>query len=363
VRRIIAGKAYDTDTAELVASGSNDHELSDAWWSLYRTSAGAWFEIAAGHDGVVEEFQPLTDAEARRWLERHANRHVERYFGLAPEASAADHKGLRFSRRAFVAAIGVLECLTQATLTRFLYKLGPDFPELAGDESISKSKRLSKLIGVYDQRPERTVEGGDTLQDVVIEKAAALVRVDLLSWGDDAPEWVSDHKEFCRLLAMDGFVVTDRSIRRSLPEDVNLPAAQNELDRLLAKHSFVVPAGHLRQAVEAHADGHWASANSQIRTFLDALFDEIAARLDPNNASLGTGQPRRTQLAARGFFSRSLNEWDDDGRNFINGLFRRLSPQGSHPGLSDEEDSTFRLHIALLAARLFLSRYDSQVTP
>ncbi len=225
MRRIIGGKAYDTDSAERVASGSHDHELSDARWSLYRTSAGAWFEVVAGHNGVVEEFQPLTDGEARRWLERNANRLVERYFGEAPEASAADHKGLRFSRRTFVAAIGVLECLTQATLTRFLYELGPDFPGLAGDESISKSKRLSKLIGVYDQRPERTVEGDDTLQDVIIEKAAALVRVDLLSWGDGAPEWVSDHKEFCRLLAMDGFVVTDGSLRRSLPEDVNLPAS------------------------------------------------------------------------------------------------------------------------------------------
>jgi hypothetical protein len=216
----------------------------------------------------LRNFNRSQTPRRRRWLERHANRLVERYFGLAPEASAADHKGLRFSRRAFVAAIGVLECLTQATLTRFLYELGPDFPGLAGDESISKSKRLSKLIGVYDQRPERTVEGGDTLQDVIIEKAAALVRVDLLSWGDDAPEWVSDHKEFCRLLAMDGFVVTDGSLRRSLPEDVNLPAAQNELDRLLAKHSFVVPAGHLRQAVEAHADGHWASATVRFEPFL-----------------------------------------------------------------------------------------------
>ena len=177
MRRIIGGKAYDTDSAERVASGSHDHELSDARWSLYRTSAGAWFEVVAGHNGVVEEFQPLTDGEARRWLERNANRLVERYFGEAPEASAADHKGLRFSRRTFVAAIGVLECLTQATLTRFLYELGPDFPGLAGDEFISKSKRLSKLIGVYDQRPERTVEGDDTLQDVIIEKAAALVRV------------------------------------------------------------------------------------------------------------------------------------------------------------------------------------------
>jgi len=218
VRRIIDSKAYDTDTAELVASGDHNHELSQAWWSLYRTTGGAWFEVAADHDGVVEGFQPLTDAEARRWLERHANKLVEKYFGQAPEASSADHKGLRFSRRTLVTAMGVLECLTQARLSRFLYKLGPDFLGLAGDESISLVKRLNKLIGVYDQRPERTVEGGDTLQDVIVEEAAGLVRGDVGSWGEDAPQWVSDQKEFCRRLEMDGFVVADGSLRRSLPD-------------------------------------------------------------------------------------------------------------------------------------------------
>jgi hypothetical protein len=189
VRKIIDGKAYDTDTATEVAGGDYGDEPSQAWWRLYQTRAGAWFEVAAGHDGVVEGFQPLTDADARRWLERHANKLVEKYFGQAPEASSADHKGLRFSRRTLVAAMGVLECLTQARLSRFLYKLGPDFSELAGDESISLVKRLNKLIGVYDQRPERTVDSGDTLQDVIVEEAAALVRGDVGSWGEDAPQW------------------------------------------------------------------------------------------------------------------------------------------------------------------------------
>jgi hypothetical protein len=41
MRRIIKGKADDTETATEMASGSNDHDLSDAWWSLYRTTGGA----------------------------------------------------------------------------------------------------------------------------------------------------------------------------------------------------------------------------------------------------------------------------------------------------------------------------------
>ncbi len=90
MRKIIGGKAYDTDTATLVADCDYGDEPSQAWWRLYQTRAGAWFEVAAGHDGVVEEFVPRTEGEAHHFLERHANHLVEKYFGEAPEASSED---------------------------------------------------------------------------------------------------------------------------------------------------------------------------------------------------------------------------------------------------------------------------------
>jgi hypothetical protein len=48
----------------------------------------------------------------------------------------------------------------------------------------------------------------------------------------------------------------------------------------------------------------------------------------------------------------------DNGLGFMNGLVKRLHPQGAHHGLSDESDSTVRLHMVLLTARLLLVRYD-----
>lgn len=108
-----------------------------------------------------------------------------------------------------------------------------------------------------------------------------------------------------------------------------------------------------------HVRCDWAAANSQVRTFLDALLDEIAVKLDPEAANLKSGQPRRTKLAAIGFLSRELNEWDDRGLGFINGLIQRLHPMGSHPGLSDGDDSAFRLHIVLITGRLMLARFDA----
>lgn len=85
---------------------------------------------------------------------------------------------------------------------------------------------------------------------------------------------------------------------------------------------------------------------------------EMAEKIDPSASALGRGQPKRTKLAAAGFLSIPLNEWDNEGRGFINGLFKRLAPAGSHPGLSEPDDSTYRLHIVLLTAALVLRRFD-----
>ena len=65
--------------------------------------------------------------------------------------------GFRFSRRTILAAIEVLEQLTQAKLTRCLLELGEDFPRWIGGEGISASKRLNNLMGLVDQEPRRVI--------------------------------------------------------------------------------------------------------------------------------------------------------------------------------------------------------------
>jgi hypothetical protein len=272
--------------------------------------------------------------------------------------------GFRFSRRTILSAIGVLDQLTQAKLTRFLLELGPDYSSLVGGESISVSRRLNNLMELLDQEPDRLLEGGNPLRDIIIEKAAKLLppaESDVL-WRDPLPLGPAQ-EGFLRALHLDGYVVTDNALRPALPADLELPAAEDETTRLLKKHGLSTPEGHLTQALDALGRGKWASANAQLRTFFDALLDKIAVKLDGSAASLPSGQARRSKLASLGFLSRDLNEWHDNGLGFINGLVKRLHPQGAHPGLSDEKDSVFRLHIVLLAARQILFRFDTWGKP
>ncbi|MBB4279347.1 hypothetical protein GGE12_007161 [Rhizobium mongolense] len=49
---------------------------------------------------------------------------------------------------------------------------------------------------------------------------------------------------------------------------------------------------------------------------------------------------------------------DSHSHSDIDALMSRMHPHGGHPGLSEEEDATFRLQINLVTARLFLRRLD-----
>ena len=263
----------------------------------------------------------------------------------------------RFSRATVIAAIDVLGWkLTQAETSALMIELGTEVDAFVRDEPTSVVKRTNDLKRFCDQNPDHPTHDG-LLGNVLVEKAARVLTGWDLAKPDDLPLAPA---QLLRRLDQDGFVVGDGAVRRALPDEAgaDLPEAQSELTALLDRHGLHVARGHLEQALNAHGRGDWAAANGQMRTFMDALTDVLAERLDPESASLASSHHRRTRLAANGFLSRAIHEWGDDGIGFVNGLVKRLHAEGAHPGLSDHEDSTFRLHLVLLTARLFLRRFD-----
>jgi hypothetical protein len=200
------------------------------------------------------------------------------------------------------------------------------------------------------------------------------------------PSW----RRFLAGLRFDGFeVVTDRVLdpsgrqsifddgpreievavlRRMLPDDLpgmDFREADSEVDSLLQKHLLTVAAGHLEQATSAFQRGEWAAANGQLRTFYQDLLDRIAVKLGFDEAR--SDDAKRAYLASDSsgpFLLAQYNEWENDRGKpaFVLGLWARLHPEGSHPGLSEEDDCTFRLQVTLITARLFLRRLDQRIS-
>jgi hypothetical protein len=210
-------------------------------------------------------------------------------------------------------------------------------------------QRFRNLFRYVRDNPDVTCEGR-LISDLIVEEAARYV--------------TPDHESgtFVRALERAGYTIEDGRVRRTLPEMLDLPAADDEVHLLLTRYNLAVPLGHLDQAIDAHGRGHWAAANGQIRSSLESLLDEIAYLLIPNAPrGQNQGEARREALATLQppFLSVNLFEWGNQGKNLVNGVFKRLNPQGAHPGLSTDEDSTFRLHLVMLLMRLFLRRLDT----
>lgn len=86
MKQIINGKKYDTETAKKVGSWSNGYSYSDfssCTEELYRKRTGEYFLYGIG--GPMSKYSqsygnttsggekiiPMTDAEARKWAEKH----------------------------------------------------------------------------------------------------------------------------------------------------------------------------------------------------------------------------------------------------------------------------------------------------
>ncbi len=264
-----------------------------------------------------------------------------------------------FTRPTLIAAAELLERHTQASFDQMVLRLGleQEIPAGTGLSVAKKCGQLGRLVVLRAAMVIDTVDGRATLGEAVVREALQLLNLRLKT---------SPQTAFLRGLARDGFVVEegDRGepvrLRSALPEEVNLPASDSELHELLRSYQFHTPKGHLDQAIEAHTRGDWAACNAQLRTFLESLFDAIAHHIEPARAAqLATSENRRQLLAGRGFLAVDRNEWSGDGRNYINGLFKMLHTDGSHPGLSDEDHATFRLHVVLITGRTFMRRLNN----
>jgi hypothetical protein len=170
------------------------------------------------------------------------------------------------------------------------------------------------------------------------------------------------YKTLCNSLKRDGYIIKARSIKKLLPAEVVEAKSESELFKLLNKFKFSISQGHLKQATNNHSLGNWAGANSQFRTFVESILTEICKYILPKNScnNMGTAIKLLSLTANPPFLRTDLNEVESNqcDKPFIEGLWKRLHPEGSHPGLSDEEDSTFRYHVSIVFAHYLLSRLE-----
>lgn len=160
-------------------------------------------------------------------------------------------------------------------------------------------------------------------------------------------------------LKADGFVIDGDRLIPDVPEELDLSEAESRFESLLNHYGFTVPKGHLDQARAAYVRGEWASANGQLRSFVEGLFHDMAVAL--GGKQVKSGFPTIQYLASEGIIDAGLNEIDTAGNGFVPWFWRRLHPQGPHPGLSDKQDSTLRFRLVLVVMSHYLDLFAAKL--
>mgnify|MGYP000996673074 CR=1 FL=1 len=239
----------------------------------------------------------------------------------------------------------------------------------------SKSAHIVDLANIAIQEKPNVIspEGKISLAQAIISKA---LTAPLLKREGDV--W----KKFLAGLRFDGFDIYEGeeetisgnfwkpaetkarlTLRRMLPNDIqglDFHEAENEVAQILNDNGMTIPKGHLDQAVSAFSRGEWASSNAQLRTFYESYLDEIALALGCEKSVSSKDKRDYLGKLTPPFLSEGLNEWNSNNQKpqYIQGLMSRMHPEGSHAGLSEEDDAAFRLQITLITARLLLRRFN-----
>jgi hypothetical protein len=201
------------------------------------------------------------------------------------------------------------------------------------------------------ENPDAAAPNGTPLVQAIIEHLLYRFRA--------LPDPLEQFPELVNSLDHDGYILDERGLRRKLPDQIPIATQENELIELLTQFNLDVAKGHYEQAVAAHARGDWAAANAQLRSFVEELFNRIADAIVQGTYS--SSYERWVALFRAGFFKAELNEWTDDGKGFLQGFWKRLHPQGSHPGLSEKDDCTYRLHLVIVTMHYILKRFEARI--
>ncbi|HHK5544928.1 hypothetical protein COA19_03260 [Bacillus thuringiensis] len=259
-----------------------------------------------------------------------------------------------FSRATLVDVFSLFSNQTHTVLDKFFFKYGIEEHTISA--SNKENKALAAVRYLIDNPDSKGILGGNMAFEMVEEILGLYVENDY--YYDDESGEFNGYPKLKRLLLKDGFVIRDRQLVRMVDSTIDYVENEGLLLKLLDKYNYSIAKGHYTQAVNAFTRGDWAACNSQIRTFVEELLCKIAEDITGN--TFVNSHSARTALSQSSpkLFYPELNEWLNDGKGYFETFWKRLHPQGSHPGLSDENDSMFRLNIVQISILEILRRYD-----
>lgn len=272
-----------------------------------------------------------------------------------------------FSARTLLEILRYIDNLSHNEIDRLLTVFGISLPiESRCDYSkMQKSTEIyNQLVGKIENGPFSNNIHEDLLQYIYNDYIIKHNQRYLFSTSQPLASFKVFYPVLVNSLRKDGYELKDSKVQKILPKEFEEAKTESELNKLLKKNNFQTSHGHLKQATDNFVHGHWASANSQFRTFTESLFIEIVAKVLPNHSCSNANGAIQllSKTASPPFLREELNEvvTSNNKYPFIESFWKRLHTQGSHPGLSDKEDCEFRYQLTMTMAYYLLKRLEAR---
>lgn len=259
---------------------------------------------------------------------------------------------------------------THAELDKYLIKFDLDDKiDFIGVDSISK-KHVKIIKYLIENQGVKDNFKNDIVLNIVEDRIISVLLNNgyYYSFDVDKQEF-NGYPKLYRYLRFDGYDIDfeNNKLICSLPEDINAADKEDNIIVALNNYSFATTKGHLEQAKASYLGGNYAALNGQLRTYTESLFMEMAKFIkiaENTNSNISNINPSNATTAmqvlakcSKPVLSSSLNEWDGQNTGYIQGFWKRLHPEGCHPGLPNIEEVLFRFQLVILNTNNLLNRF------
>ena len=206
-------------------------------------------------------------------------------------------------------------------------------------EGTSKYKRTLSILGQMVKREE-----AEPIMKDIWEKTGERLNLKMLKGQANKFD-----RQLLTALRADGYEMVNGKIIPAPPLQL-MAESMGHLQMLLRHRNFLVAEGHLIQALDNYQRGNWAACNAQLRALLEEICNVLYARNSDEEMSMVGGSARKW-LETMGILSEKESE-------FFKSWFKILHTEGSHPGLSSQEDTRWRLHVTVSTSHWALMALD-----
>ena len=259
---------------------------------------------------------------------------------------------VRIGRKTISALISHLdETYTNTQLKQLMFELGLD-------ERYSGPNILSRLGNVFHPIAKMDADCNETKVAIELIETAAQDAWNAIDSTDEL--WIDSHKSerakrtydsLQQALRADGLDLVEGRVVPFMSPSVDIAKERGMLESRLQLHKFDIASTHLEQAVDNVARSQWEAANSQIRSFLEALCNSIVSQIYQGSSNSPTQGQARIYMTEVGFLT-------PEESDLLKALFRVLHGQGGHAGTSSSDDCHRRLLMTVAMSNYYLERLD-----